>query len=85
MFETVKNMFSQDPAFWREASGNRFYDDFELDFGSVLGAKLAHISPFGRPGRRERIAVLVELWNAAEISRLLHRPGGQSLCKGLNI
>ena len=45
-------MFSQDPAFWREASGNRFYDDFELDFGGVLGAKLAHKSPFGRPGRR---------------------------------
>ena len=43
-------MFSQDPAFWREASGNRFYDDFELDFGGVLGARSAHILLFGRPG-----------------------------------
>ena len=42
-------MFSQDPAFWHEASGNRFYDDFELDFGGVLGARSAHILPFGRP------------------------------------
>ena len=43
-------MFSQDPAFWREASGNRFYDDFEFDVGRILEAKLAHISPFGRRG-----------------------------------
>ena len=43
-------MFSQDPAFLREASGNRFYDDFELDFGGVLGARSAHILLFGRPG-----------------------------------
>ena len=42
-------MFSQDPAFWCEASGNRFYDDFELDFGGVLGARSAHILLFGRP------------------------------------
>ena len=46
MFETVKLMFSQDPAFWREASGNRFYNDFELDLGGVLGARSAHILLF---------------------------------------
>ena len=45
-------MFSQDPPVWREASRNRFYDDFELDFGRILEAKLAHISPFGRPGAK---------------------------------
>ena len=43
-------MFSQDPAFWREASGNRFYNDFELDFGGNLEAKFALILLFGRPG-----------------------------------
>jgi hypothetical protein len=43
-------MFSQDPPVWREASGNRFYDDFELDFGGILEAKLALIFSFGRPG-----------------------------------
>ena len=42
-------MFSQDPAFWREASGNRFYDDFELDFGVVLGAKCVHLALLSRP------------------------------------
>ena len=36
-------MFSQDPLVWREASRNRFYDDFELDFGGILEAKLALI------------------------------------------
>ena len=43
-------MFSQDPLFWLEASMNRFSDDFELDFGGVLGARSAHILLFGRPG-----------------------------------
>ena len=43
-------MFSQDPAFWRDASGNPFYNDFDLDFGGVLGARSAHILLFGRPG-----------------------------------
>ena len=49
MFEGSKLMFSQDPAFGREASRNRFYDDFELDFKGILGAKLAHIFFLGRP------------------------------------
>ena len=40
-------MFSQDPPVWREASRNRFYDDFELDFGGILEAKLALIFSFG--------------------------------------
>jgi len=40
-------MFSQDPLVWREASRNRFYDDFELDFGGILEAKLALIFSFG--------------------------------------
>ena len=35
--------------------------------------------------RRERIAVLAELWKPPEPSLESHRPGGQSLCKGLNI
>ena len=43
-------MFSQDPLFWLEASRNGFSDDFELDFGGVLGARSAHILLFGRPG-----------------------------------
>ena len=43
-------MFSQDPLLGREAFENRFYDDFELDFGGVLGARSAHILLFGRPG-----------------------------------
>ena len=43
-------MFSQDPLFGREASENRFDDDFELDFGLVWGAKFAHIFTFGHPG-----------------------------------
>ena len=43
-------MFSQDPPVWREASRNRFYDDFEVDFGGILEAKLALIFSFGRPG-----------------------------------
>ena len=40
-------MFAQHPPVWREASGNRFYDDFELDFGGILEAKLALIFSFG--------------------------------------
>ena len=43
-------MFSQDPLLGREAFENRSYDDFELDFGGVLGARSAHILLFGRPG-----------------------------------
>ena len=43
-------MFSQDPPFRFEASRNSFSDDFELDFGGVLGARSAHILLFGRPG-----------------------------------
>ena len=43
-------MFSQDPLFWRKATGNLFYNDFELDFGVALGAKFAHILPFGGSG-----------------------------------
>ena len=43
-------MFSQDPPFWLEASRNGFSHDFVLDFGSVLGARSAHILLFGRPG-----------------------------------
>ena len=77
-------MFSQDPPVWREASRNRFYDDFELDFGGILEAKLALIFSFGHR-RRERIAVLAELCKPADLSGELHRAGGQSLCKGLNI
>ena len=42
-------MFSQDPLVWREASRNRFYDDFDFDFGGILEAKSAHILLFGRP------------------------------------
>ena len=37
-------MFSQDPAFWRDASGNPFYDDFDLDFGGVLGQVCSHFA-----------------------------------------
>ena len=37
------------------------------------------------PHRRERIAVLAEVWEAPEPSPDSHRVGGQSLCKGLNI
>ena len=40
-------MFSQDPPVWREASRNRFYDDFELDLGGILEAKLPLIFSFG--------------------------------------
>ena len=43
-------MFSQDPFLGREPSENRFYDDFELDFGVVLAAKFAHMFSLGRPG-----------------------------------
>ena len=43
-------MFSQDPPFLLEASRDGFSDDFELDFGGVLGARSAHILLFGRPG-----------------------------------
>ena len=39
-------MFSQDPAFCVEASRNAFSDDFELDFGGILEAKLALIFSF---------------------------------------
>ena len=46
-------MFSQDPLLGREAFENRFYDDFELDFGGVLGAKFAHIFSLGRPGGKK--------------------------------
>ena len=42
-------MFSQDPDFLHKASGNLFYDDFELDFGVVSGTKFDHISLLGRP------------------------------------
>ena len=52
-------MFSQDQCFCCEASGNLFSDDFELDFGGVLGAKFAHILFFGRPGG-QRIHVFLE-------------------------
>ena len=43
-------MCSQDPLLGRGASENLFYDDFELDFGDVLGAKFAHMFSLGRPG-----------------------------------
>ena len=43
-------MFSQDPPFRLEASGNLFSDDFELDSGGVLGARSAQILLLGRPG-----------------------------------
>ena len=43
-------MFSQDPLFYYEASRNGFSDDFELDFGGVLGARFAHILLCHRPG-----------------------------------
>ena len=40
-------MFSQDPCFLFEGYGNCFSDDFELDFGGILEAKLALIFSFG--------------------------------------
>ena len=43
-------MFSQDLFFWHEASEKRFSDNFEFDFGGVLGARSAHILPFGGSG-----------------------------------
>ena len=48
-------MFSQDPLLGREASENRFNDDFGLDFGVVLGAKFAHMFFLGRPGGQNRL------------------------------
>ena len=46
-------MFSQDSLSGREVSENRFYDDFELDFGVVLGAKFVHMFSLGRPGGKK--------------------------------
>ena len=50
VFEKVKMMFSQDPGFWCDASGNRFYDYLELGVGCILGARFALIFSFDRPG-----------------------------------
>ena len=43
-------MFSQDPLFLFRASRNGFSNDFELDFGGVLGTRSALILLSGRPG-----------------------------------
>ena len=50
MFETVKTDVFTRSAFVSQASRNGFSDDFDLDFGGVLGARSAHILLFGRPG-----------------------------------
>ena len=42
-------MFPQDPFVWFEASEKRFHDDFDLDFGVVLGARFAHMFSFHSP------------------------------------
>ena len=49
MFEIVKTDVFTRSVFLREASGSRFYNDFELNFGVALAAKFAHVVPFGRP------------------------------------
>ena len=43
-------MFSQGSLFFTRSFQESFSDDFELDLGSVLGARSAHILLFGRPG-----------------------------------
>ena len=49
MFETVKTDVFTRSIFGHEASGNRFYNDFQLDSGVVLGAKCVHIVLFESP------------------------------------
>ena len=43
-------MFSQGLLFSTRSFQESFSDDFELDLGSVFGARSAHILLFGRPG-----------------------------------
>ena len=40
---------------------NSFSDDFELDFGGVLGARSPHILLFGRPGDKR----MHDFWESA--------------------
>ena len=50
MFETVKtDVFPRFTSLTRSLQDS-FSDDFELNFGGVLGARSAHILLFGRPG-----------------------------------
>ena len=80
MFETVKPMFSQDPAFWREASGNRFYDDFELDVGGILEAfwKPSWLSYFLLVALVTKIADMVDTFSKhAKMTRLASTRGGR--------
>ena len=58
-----------------------FWARFWRHFGSQVGSHIL----FWSPHRRERIAALAELCEPAQTSPALHRVGGQSLCKGLNI